>query len=199
MEDIDESTLSVAGVYAEALYELARERDLEATVAEQLAELCAYLDENPAFETFVTSAAIDDDRRQRSLEKMFRGRMSDTLLDTLLVMNRKGRFFLLKALHHQFMHLCHVGHNQQEVAVYTAVPLEKRERKALIEELHRISGKEIELEEHVVEEMLGGLVVEIGDRRLDASLSTRLKRMRRRLRDRAGEEIHSGKEYFAET
>jgi F-type H+-transporting ATPase subunit delta len=199
MEGFDESTLAVAEVYAEALYQLARERDLEATVAAQLAELCEYLDANPEFETFVTSAAIDDARRERSLEKMFRGRMADTLLDTLLVMNRKGRFFLVKALHHQFTHLCHVGHNQEEVAVYTAVPLEKRERKALVEQLGRITGKEIELEEHVAEEMLGGLVVEIGDRRLDASLGTRLKLMRRRLRDRAGEEIHSRKEYFAET
>jgi F-type H+-transporting ATPase subunit delta len=199
MEGVDESTLPVAGVYAEALYELARERDLEQTVAAQLAELCDYLDADPEFETFITSAAIDQDRRERSLEKMFRGRMSDTLLDTLLVMNRKGRLFLLKALQHEFTHLCHVGHNQQEVTVYTAVPLEKRERNALIEQLARISGKKIDLKEHVVEDMLGGLVVEIGDRRLDASLITRLKQMRRRMYERAGEEIHSGKKYFAET
>ena len=198
MEDFDESMLAVAGVYAQVLFDLARERDREEQVARQLGELCRHMDEDEDFAVFVTSEAIDDDSRGRSLERLFRGRLDDTLLDTLQVMNAKGRLGLLGALHEQFTHVRHVGHNQVEVTVTSAVPLGRRERRELIDMLQRMTGKEIVLEQRVNQIVLGGLVVKIGDHLLDASLATQLKQMRRNLLVRAGEEIHSGKEYLAQ-
>ena len=199
MEAFDESMLAVAGVYAEALFELARERDQEELVSGQLQELCAYLDRDPGFAAFITSDAIEDESRGRSLERLFRGRLADTLLDTLQVMNRKGRLGLLQAVYEQYQHIRHAGHNEAEVLVTTAVPLEKRERRELIERLKQTTGKEIVLEERVNQAIFGGFIIEIGDHLLDASLATQLKLMRRKLLARAGEEIHSGKEYFAAT
>ena len=190
--------LAVAGVYAQVLFDLARERDQEEQVARQLGELCRHMDEDEDFAVFVTSEAIDDDSRGRSLERLFRGRLTDTLLDALQVMNAKGRLGLLGALHEQFTHVRHVGHNQVEVTVTSAVPLGKRERRQLVELLEGMTGKEIVLEQRVDESLLGGLMVEIGDHLLDASLATQLKQMRRNLLARAGAEIHGGTDYLAQ-
>jgi F-type H+-transporting ATPase subunit delta len=198
MAELDETMLAVAEVYARALFELARERDREESIARQLGELAGLLDRDAQFAAFVTSDAIDGESRGRSLERMFRGRLEDTLLDTLLVMNEKGRLGLLKGLHERFEHVLHTGHNEVEVTVTSAVPLEKRERKTLLDEFRQMTGKEVVLREQVSESVLGGIVVQIGDRLMDASLATRLKGLRRNLLARAGTEIHGGKEYFTD-
>lgn len=196
MASQDESSKPIASVYAQALFELAGERDQEEEVARQLAELrdCAARDAD--FQAFLSSDAIDEERRGESMERMFRGRLSDTLLDALHVLNRRGRLGLVPVLAERFEYLRRQAHNRTEASVVSAVPLEKRERRALVDELGTLTGCEVLLSERVDESIVGGLIVQIGDRRMDASVATQLARLRANLLARGLAEIHSGKEYF---
>ncbi len=195
MPQMDESMTAIASVYGRALFELARERGQEDEIAEQLDELGRYIDREPEFGAFL-SADLDDDRRAASLERMFRGKLSDTLLDTLLVLNSRGRLSILGSLAEQFEHLRHETRNQAEVSVISAVPLESKERDALVGDLKAMTGREIVLTDEVDESIMGGLIVQIGDELMDASVASQLKRMRSNLLARAGTEIHGDKEYF---
>ena len=195
MPQMDESIMAIASVYGRALFELARERGQEDEIAEQLDELGRYTDRESVFAAFL-SADLDGERRAESLERMFRGKLSDTLLDTLLVLNDRGRLSIFGSLAEQFEHLRHEARNQAEVSVISAVPLESKERDALVEELKAVTGREIVLTEKVDESILGGLIVQIGDELLDASVASQLKRLRSNLRARAGREMHADKEYF---
>jgi len=195
MPQLDETKTKIASVYGRALFDLARERGQEDEIAEQLGELDRYVDREPEFAAFL-SADLNDDHRAESLERMFRGKLSDTLLDTLLVLNGRGRLSILGALAEQFEHLRHEARNQAEASVISAIPLESKERDALVGVLKAATGREIVLTEKVDKAILGGLIVQIGDELLDASVASQLKRMRNNLRARAAREVHGDKEYF---
>jgi F0F1-type ATP synthase delta subunit len=95
MDNINDQ-LAITSVYAKALYALAMDADKVADVRAELDELAKLVDADAEFAHFLSSAAVDIERRADSLEKIFRGKLSDLTLNTLQVMNRHGRCGLMK-------------------------------------------------------------------------------------------------------
>ena len=81
---------------------LPRAGTIDETLAE-LEELVRLLESDPGFAGFITAASVDDDDRQKSLEQIFRGRLSDIVLNTLQVMNQHNRAGLLHQLLRAFV------------------------------------------------------------------------------------------------
>ncbi len=96
MSDTDSVTMAIADLYAEALLEAAREKEQERSVLADYEELVSYMEREPDFEAFLTSALVDDDPRRASLERLFRGRMNDLLLNMLQVLNNRRRCELVR-------------------------------------------------------------------------------------------------------
>ena len=193
-----DETMPLADVYAESLVAAARERGQEDEVAEALADLVGYLDEHPDFEAFLVSGSVDDTPRRASLEKLFRGRMNDLLLNLLQVLNDRWRMGLIRAVQRCVELRMEAQHRQQEVEVETAMPLTAAQKAAIGDELGRHIGKEVILIERVDPDLIGGVVIHVGDMQVDASVASQVERARHRLIDRATEEIHSGRGYVAE-
>jgi len=176
--------IDVADVYASALFDLARERDQVDAVRDELDELARLVAEDPTIGAFFDSSAIDDEDRGRSLEKTLRGRVSDIVLNTLLVMNAHGRLGLLPQLCRAFELRQQEARGQVEVTATSAVELDG-EQKADVEQLAReLSGRRPLVEFVVDPTVLGGLVLQIGDQRLDYSALRHLRDARERLLDR---------------
>ena len=182
-ESIDEQ-LELADVYAEALFELAAKADQVDAVRNELEELVKLAALEPGLMEFLRSGAIDDDERAEGLERMFRGKLSDVLLNTLGVMNQHGRAHLLQPLRRCFELRCQSAHNQVEVRATSAVALDETQQA----EIHRLaaalSGKEPLIEYAVDASLVGGLVLQVGDRRFDGSIRSRLRRAREHLLER---------------
>jgi F-type H+-transporting ATPase subunit delta len=187
---------TIADVYARSLIELAQEKGFADQIGEEFAALIDYMRKDPAFHGFMTSAAIDDDPRRRSLEKLFRGRMNDLLLSMLQVLNNRGRCELIPAIHERYRLLLEELHGQEEVFVTSAHPLGDDVAAELRTELAARIGREPLLITTVDPDLLGGLVIQVGDRRIDASVRGKIQRFRTLLSDRAGKEIHTGKHDF---
>ena len=196
MPAVDENVIAIADSYATALLELSEERGVSAQILDELAELTAGMERDEGLRDFLTSAAIDDDERSRVMEKAFRGKINDLLLDALLVMNAKGRSPIIPVVHERFRLALARAHGEVDVEVTTASPLSRKLRNRLLEVLGRITGKKPMLVETVDESLLGGLVVQIGDQKLNGSVARRLELLRESFRARASREIHAGKEYF---
>jgi F-type H+-transporting ATPase subunit delta len=169
---------------------------MSAQILGELAELTAGMEREESLRNLLTSAAIDDDERGRVMEKAFRGRISDLLLDALLVMNTKGRSPIIPVIHERFRLALARTRGEVDVQVTTACPLNRRLRNRLLEVLGQVTGKKPMLVETVDESLLGGLVVQIGDQKLNSSVARRLELLRESFRSRASREIHAGKEYF---
>lgn len=188
-----DDTFAVADVYAEALLLAARERQQEEVVAEELADLVRYMDENADFEGFLTSDTVDDDPRRDSLEKLFRGRMNDLLLNAILVLNDRFRLGILRQVARCVQLRMEAQHHQQEVTVETAMPLDEEVRKRIQSVVSRRIGKEAILIEKIDPRLIGGVVIRYGDQQIDGCVASRLKTLRKRLRERTREEVHDGR------
>ena len=190
MPKADDKQMAVAQVYSRAMHDLAGSKDEAEGLLEELRELVRYIERNPEFAAFVGSPMIDADDRAQALEKIFRGKASDLLVDSLQVINRKGRLELLPAIAESY-HLRHQEHlGRVDVLVTTAVPLGESLRDKLVSALRVHSGKHPMLIEEVDESLIGGIVLRIDDEKIDASVVHEIDRLHRALRDRAVHEIH---------
>lgn len=196
MATTDDTVIAIADSYAQALLELSEERGNSDEVLAELGELAAYLGKDAALADFLASPAVDEESRQAAMEKMFRNRMNDLLLDTLQVLNVKGRSSIIPTLYERYRSALERARGAVDVQVTTAVPLTDELRDRLGQTVARRTGLRPLLTEEVDPSLLGGLVVQIGDQKLDGSVSNRLRQLREALRDRASREIHAGKEYF---
>lgn len=193
-----DSSHAVGNVYAQALLEAANERGQTDELAAEFADLVALMDRDADFAGFMTTLMLSHEKRRASLDTLFRGKMNDLLLNTLQVLNRRGRPELVRAVYDRFCDQLRKQRNQVEVTVRTAVPLSDEMRETLQKFMSEQIGSEAILTTRMDPALLGGLVVQVGDHRVDTTIATRLRKLHQRLLDRASTEIHQGRKYFAE-
>ncbi len=188
-----DKVIALARIYAQAL--LAAAPDREAELTEELQGVVELLDRDPGIEAVLVNPLVDAAGKRELIEKALRGRASDVLVDGLQVMGRKRRLDLIRAVAteaHQ-LRLKHEG--RVEVQVASAVPLTAEQRGALVQAAAARTGKRPILAESVLPELLGGLVVRIGDEKVDSSITAELGRLRADLLDRASRELHFDNSY----
>jgi F-type H+-transporting ATPase subunit delta len=183
---------AIAAVYAAAMLGLAERRGDADALRAELDELARLARAAPALGAFFANPLIDADRRAESLERMLRGKASDLLVDALQVINRKGRIGLLSAIAAAYAARHDVLRGVIEVRVASAVPLDGGQRERLRAAVRAKTGCEPRLVESVDAELLGGLVIRLGDRKADASIATRLHTLVAALLARATQEIVRG-------
>lgn len=186
---LDEQHVAVARVYAQALLGLAGEKGQEHDVLEELEVMLEHFDRQPGFEAILGDPAVDETARAEILERVLRDRANDLLTNTLQVMNRKGRSGLIRHLAEAYRDEVGRLDNQVEATATTAVPLSDDNRARLVEALARFTGKKVMLEEKVDDSLIAGMVLRIGDQKIDSSVARELWRVGSRLDERASDEL----------
>lgn len=189
MAVIDDTAIGIADVYARSLFELATADNAVDGVAGEFGDLIELIRARSDVATFMTNEAIDVERRAETLEKLFRGQLSDLLLNTLLVVNGKGRLSLIREIHAAFVRLREEQQNRVDATVTTAMTLNDEQRRRVIDSIGQRTGKQVTLHEQVDPEILGGLIVQVGDERLDGSVARQLSRIEQSLHERASQEL----------
>ena len=168
-------TASLAGRYASALYDLARERDVTAAVEGDLANLAqavrdsddlAALIRNPEVSRQAAGKAIDGVAQLLGLSELTR--------NFLGVLAHNRRLGHLPDVARAYAAIAAAERGEVTAQVVTAHPLGDDQRRELAAKLKAREGREILIDASVDPEILGGLVVTIGSRRIDGSLRTRL-------------------------
>jgi F-type H+-transporting ATPase subunit delta len=171
---------SAARRYAEAAFELGRasgtldawEVDL-ATLREVFA--------NAEMRAVAHHPAIPYATKERVLQAVVGDRVAAEPLRLILLMIRRGRPKAINAMVDQFAALLRRERGISLAQVRSALPLEPAQRKAVTARLKELTGTEIELSEQVDASLIGGIAVRIGDELYDASVRSRLERLRARL------------------
>lgn len=189
---------AIARVYANAMLQLAESQGDVDVLFEELRNFAECVEHDADLRDFVSSPIVDVEARRKMLENVFRGKRTDLFVDGLQVMNRKGRLGLISAVAEAYRLERDKLRNRTEVRVKSASPLTDELRIKLKEAASQRTGCDVDLVEEVDESLIGGLVLQIGDEKLDASVSTRLKRLGELLSDRASREIHSGRQHYDE-
>jgi F-type H+-transporting ATPase subunit delta len=199
MANVDFRNLAVGRLYAEAMLGLAEERGASDALLDELKQFVEFLDQNPKVEHFLASPMVDEEGRARVLEDLFRGNASDLLVDSLQVINRKGRLAQFRAIAEAYRIAHRDLRGWVDVHVRTAVPLDDALRARLKDAIAAATGKKPSLIERIDPSLIGGMVVEVAGKKIDASVASRLRDLSEALLARASREIHGGTAYVAES
>jgi F-type H+-transporting ATPase subunit delta len=166
---------NLATVYAESLLGLAFEKGVHAEILAELRAFDQVLESEPQFATFMATPNVRREVKKDVITKVFGGRTSDFTLNFLKVVIDKRRQGFLRPIIAAFIAGYHQRMGEMVVKVQTAVPLEQAARTRLTRTLKSKFEKEVVLEERVNPRILGGLVLQVGDMRIDGSLRSRLE------------------------
>ena len=166
-------------VYAKALLGAAEKvnqvdrvlEELESVVNDVFAKL-------PQLLVILSAVRVEFEKKEQLLDKTFKGKMSPVLLDSLKVIGRHNRLDCLHAVAVAARQLFNDARGRVAVQVRTAQPLSADLQKSISAALKQRLGKDIDLQLQVRPEILGGLVVRVGDTLFDGSLVTKLEKMR---------------------
>lgn len=175
---------ALAEIYARSLFELAQaaggRETLESTAGE-LEDIMELARQDAALNEFLASRVLATVDRGRSLEAIFRGRVSDLALNFLLLLNDKDRLSHLPAIVAAFDQVVQEAVGRIEVDVYTASPIDSEQLRQIKEQLQQILNRETIVHPYTDESMLGGVRLRVGDQLVDGSLATKLRRFRDQL------------------
>src|SRR5262245_7628843 len=182
----------IARVYAEALLNAAERHGQADAVLGELETLVRDLfSADRQFEAFLSSGAIGRKDKARVIESVFAGRASELFVNSLLVINDHERLDLLRPILDAYRALRDERAGRTRVQVQTAVPLAEDQPERLLGQLRESLHTEPVLDARIDPDLLGGMVVRVGDWVYDSSVRQRLESMRKQIIERSSHEIQS--------
>jgi F-type H+-transporting ATPase subunit delta len=166
---LDGDQQQIGTLYARALLGSAGSAT-DDVVAELEAVVRECLDRHPALEQALASPRISQENKEAMLERIFRNRIDNRLLNFLKVLCRRGRIDSLRAIQVSAKVMREEQLGRQRILVTSAQPLDDGQRSMIATRLHEVYGKEPVLIEKVDASLMGGIVLRIGDKVLDGSV-----------------------------
>lgn len=172
-------TTGVAGRYAAALFDLAREEGALDAVEAELKTLAGALDASEALRRFLKSPAYDREDKINAIVAIAAKAKFGTLTTNFLkLVATNRRLFALEDMIAAFAALAARARGEISAEAVSAAPMNDDQRKALRLEIEAMVGKAVNLDTTVDRDLLGGLVVKVGSKMIDTSLRTKLNRLR---------------------
>ena len=171
----------VASRFAKALLGLASERNELQSIEQDLHSISGLIDASRDFEVMLTSPVIKPDKKQSVLEAIFKDKISDLTLDFLKLLISKGREGAIKVIVAEALAQLRKIKNIQAATVKTATPLDEVSRKMILAEVAKHHDGDVELKETIVPNLLGGFILRMDDKEIDASIKRQLNTLRRQL------------------
>jgi len=193
----DPSAQAVARVYANAFLGAAAAIGEEAALEECASFLTEVIAKNPQFEAILLSGIVGRDDKITLIDRVVGPFGSEMFTNFLRVLARHDRLELLPLILEESRLRYETLSGRKRVQVTSAVELPRATLDRIYERLNAALPFEPILEPETDASLLGGAVIRIGDTVYDSSLSTRLRQLRDRLRQRSLHEIQSGRNRFS--
>jgi F-type H+-transporting ATPase subunit delta len=187
-----------AVVYAEALIAAAEKAGVaEAVVQEFDSFVDDVLEPLPKLEAVLTSNFVEEEVKVKMLEKALSGKASPVFLSFLKVLTRHGRLDMLRLVHLTTHEEYDRVKKRMRVMVSTAEPLDADAEQAIVQEIRNRLNLQPIVDRQVRPELIGGMVLRIGDKVYDGSIATQLARLREQMVTRSINEIQSRRDRFS--
>ena len=165
-----------ASRYVKSLLGLAIEKGALDAVHSDMVMFSKIVDENRAFALMLRNPIIKHDKKRDVLEKLFKGKVHSLTMSIFDIITKKNREPLLPSIAKEFHNAYNEYKGVGKATVVTATPLDARLRAEFEQMVKGLSEKkQVELIESVDPDMIGGFVLNIGDRQIDASIKNKLK------------------------
>jgi F-type H+-transporting ATPase subunit delta len=170
----------IAEVYARSLFEVAQEQDALDEIHEQLDEFADELSSNRELQVFFFSPYFSSEEKKDGVAKVIEGG-NEYFVRFLELLAEKHRVPALFRIRREFDELWAEDQRLLEVSVTSAVELDEETVKGIGKKIEEQTGRRVELSANVDPDVIGGLVIRVGNMVLDATVRNRLERLRRRV------------------
>src|ERR671937_45631 len=170
----------IAEVYARSLFEVAQEHDQLDEIHDQLGEFADVLSDSRELQVFFFSPYFSSGEKKDGVGKVIEGG-NEYFVRFLELLAEKHRLPVLFRIRRDFDTLWARKQRLLEVSVTSAVELDERTVRGIGEKIEEHTGRRVELTAQVDPDVLGGLVIRVGNMVLDASVRGRLERLRRQV------------------
>jgi F-type H+-transporting ATPase subunit delta len=167
-------------VYARALYNAAEEQGSVAAVQEELGDFVAAVRNVPELRAVLRNPQIDPRAKAAALEAITGG-VHDIVRNFLRLLAEKGRIAEIEEIERELERLVAREQGQITVELTTAQELSDEEAREIVDQIAKASGRRVEATRTVDPSLIGGIVLQAGSFRIDASVRGRLNRLRQEL------------------
>ena len=169
-----------ARLYARSLFEAAKEQKRLEPVLAELGDFVAALEEVPELRNLLTNPQLDPDERTAALDEILGG--ADELIRNFLhLLSEKGRTAQIDEIYRELEALVAAEQQRLTVELTTAYELSDDDAAAILKKIEKSSGRSVEATRKVDAALIGGIVLQAGSLRVDASIKGRLDRLRHEL------------------
>jgi F-type H+-transporting ATPase subunit delta len=168
----------VAHAYADAFFEVGKEKGKLDALRDQLGQFADALDSNRDLQVFFFSPYFSSAEKVDGAKRAIVG-ADPELVNFLSLLIEKGRMPEIFRIRRQFEELWKHENRRIDVTVTSAVELDPAVVSKIGDEIQRQTGQEVDLASRVDEDILGGVVLQVGNMVLDASIRSRLEKLRK--------------------
>lgn len=170
----------IAAVYARSLFEVAKEADNLDEIREQLGEFAEALAESHELQVFFFSPYFSTQEKEEGLDRALEG--ADAMFENFLkLLIENHRMPVLFRVRRAFEDLWREENQLLPVQVTSAVELDDGTVQEIGDRIAEQTGRKIDLSAEVEPDILGGIVVRVGNSILDASIRNRLEQLRKQV------------------
>ena len=177
------SELRVASRYAKSLIELAAEKGVLEQVHEDMKLFASVVSQNRAFQMLLRNPIVKSDKKLAVINSVFKGKVNEMTLAFYNIVARKSRESILEFVASEFEKQYNIMKGIQRASVTSAAPLSPALRQQLGEKLANETGKTIQLEEKIDPSLIGGFVLQVGDKQIDSSVKYNLRKIKNNFQD----------------
>ena len=167
-------------MYARSLFEAAQDHGKLDVVHEQLGDFVAAIADVPELRRLLENPELDPQEKSSVLGDIL-GDADELVRNFVLLASEKGRAGEISEIYEEFDALVAAEQRRLTVELTTAYELSDDEAASIVEKIEESSGRTVEATRTVDPDLIGGIVLQVGSHRLDASVRGRLNRLRQEL------------------
>jgi F-type H+-transporting ATPase subunit delta len=167
-----------ARVYAEALFEVGRDKGKLDQLREQLGQFADAVERDRDLQVFFFSPYLSSAEKEEGIARAITGAEPE-LINFLKLLVDKQRMTEIFRIRREFEELWKQENRRIDVTVTSAVELDPAVVEKIGQEVERQTGEKVELSSRVDDGILGGIVLQVGNMVLDASIHSRLEKLRK--------------------
>ncbi|AEF95450.1 ATP synthase subunit delta [Desulfotomaculum nigrificans CO-1-SRB] len=172
---------AVARRYAQALYEIAVAKGTLATLEEEIKGVALAVEGSAELQRVLYHPQVLPGQKKELLAALFADKISQESMNFLNLIVDKRREKYITGIAEEFVALANAARNTVTAKVTSAIELDEAAKQDILKVLAKISGKEVNPTFRVDPSLIGGVVVQIGDKVIDGSIKTRLATLKSRL------------------
>ncbi|MBS6294259.1 MAG: ATP synthase F1 subunit delta [Veillonella sp.] len=171
----------VADKYSSAMFELAQEQNMLELMEEQLGYVASVMVDQPELRSFLENPIVTEDAKIKLISKIFDSSIDKVALHFIYVMIKRGRYRYIASTIEAFIKKSRVARGILEATVTVAEPITADVEASVQAKLREVTGKDVILSVRQDPSIMGGIVIQVGDKRIDGSVARRLEELEKSL------------------